>query len=341
MFVLNSEITIGSFQFTALNEVVVKRSIHSIVETATISIPAISSIVKNGKASPERVSTANQFKEGDAVVIRLGYNGALETEFRGFVRQRKLGMPLEIECEGYSWLLRRNKVRLKNATYKLKDLLAAAVKGVAGGYKIQVQCDLDIELSNPNIVNPSGFDIINYISRATDGNVSCFFIAPDMLWCGLLYTSLAGGSPFTSAEPVSYRIGYNALKQHSLIPHDINAAPGIVEYRRRYPDGVKISYESKGAGLNISRHSRLLNQVAEPVDLKVLAEERSKHNSYTGYEGRFTTFLQPYAAPAYQAYITDAVHPELDGTYLVESTEVRFGTGGARRIIEPGARIET
>jgi hypothetical protein len=74
--------------------------------------------------------------------------------------------------------------------------------------------------------------------------------------------------------------------------------------------------------------------------LKLLANEKAYRNTYSGYEGSFVSFLQPYAAPGYIAFIKDNTHPEMDGSYLIESTEVHFGVKGARRIIELGIKTD-
>src|SRR6185312_15096362 len=105
MFALNSDITIGDFRFAGVHDVHIQRTIHSIMEAATIKIPSIAKIVKNGKALAETVVTGAQFEAGDEVKIQLGYNGQYETEFKGFVSSVDLNMPLTIVCEGYSWLM--------------------------------------------------------------------------------------------------------------------------------------------------------------------------------------------------------------------------------------------
>jgi hypothetical protein len=205
MFILNSEITIGSFRFSGVHDVVIKRSIHSIVETATIKIPAIAAILSKGKVSTERITTASQFKDGEAVTIKLGYNCDLKTEFCGFVKQRKLDMPLEIECEGYSSLLRKNVVNLKSSNLTLEELLRSAVADLEGENKILVQCNVDMNLLNISLDNPNGFDVINHISKCTDDNIFCFFVKPDTLWCGAIYTDVANGKAINDSEKVNYR----------------------------------------------------------------------------------------------------------------------------------------
>ena len=88
MFVPGSEITIGQFRFSGAHEVRIKQSLHSIVNTATIQIPSVAKIIRDGKMNPKGIITGKQFNDGNEVTIRLGYNNDLKTEFKGFVKRR-------------------------------------------------------------------------------------------------------------------------------------------------------------------------------------------------------------------------------------------------------------
>lgn len=338
MFVLTSDITIGKFRFSGVNAVEIKRSIHSIADTATITLPSISKIVNNGKTLPGVTITGKQFQDGDPVVIQLGYNGEMQTEFRGFVKQRNMKMPLTIECEGYSWLMRRNSVSNFWKSISIKDLLAEAVSGIDSKYTISVRCDVDMELTNVGVNQECGFDVIKRISACTDGNLTCFFIKPDVLWCGLLYSPVAKGNDVLNLGTVNYRIGYNVVKDNSLTQHTMEQYPADVKYSKKQSDGNKAT-EASDAFKNYTRtHSKVLNQIKQSAALKQLANEKAYQLNYSGYEGHINTFLQPYVAPGYDAYVADDRYPELNGTYLVESTEVHFGLSGARRIVEIGPK---
>lgn len=336
MFVLTSDITIGKFRFSGVNAVRIKRSIHSIVETATITLPSISKIVANGEVRPGTIITGHQFSEGDQVVIQLGYNDQLKTEFSGFVKHRSLKMPLEIECEGYSWLLRRNKIKETSGPATLKELLNNAVSGTDG--RISVECDLDIEFSNVNFKDECGFDIINGLSKYTDENLSCFFIRPDRLWCGLLYSHYADGKNILNLPLVKYRMGYNIIHDNNLKERNVESDPIQVKYSNKLPDGTKISQTSDVFEKYVRTHNKILKQIKDELVLKKLAKEKAYQFNYSGYEGSVNAFLQPYTEPGYQVYLSDKRYPERNGVYLAESTEVSFGISGARRKIEIGPR---
>ncbi len=343
LFVLNSDITIGEFRFSGVNEVIIKRSMHSISDTALIKIPSIARIIRNGKAEPENVLTGSLFNEGDKVTIKLGYNEELQTEFKGFVKRRNLDMPLEVECEGYGWLMKRNRVQGFYPGCTLKDLLDKAVSSLDGGEVIHVVCPDEINFSKVSLETNSGVDVLNKISKYTDGGLSCFFITPDTLWCGRVLTEYAKGiDPFNGlagTSEINIRPGFNALSDTSLLVYSKELNPVLVIYSKKLSNGTRLTQTSNVVKGYVRVRNKLLNQIKDAHSLKILANEKSLKESYTGYEGYITGFLQPFVQPGNSVTISDNQFPERNGTYLVESTEVHFGIKGARRKVELGPKF--
>lgn len=338
MFVLNSDITIGGFHFRGVNDVVISHSLHSVVSTAKIKIPALARITKGDKRNTESVITGEQFKDGDAVTIKLGYNGALKTEFKGFVKRRNMSMPLEISCEGYSWLLRRSKVNISETAVSVKDLLQTAIAGVDAKYAIRIKCELDCELTNVQI-NGTGFDVINKIRDFTDEAVTCCFIEPDLLWCGLANTSYAKGSDVFGKGEVQYRLGYNVFKNNTLKQRTTEDDAVQVKYSKKSANGTQQIQMSDAFKTFARTHSKILNQIKDAHVLKQLANEKAYSINYVGYEGAVQTFLVPDVAPGYLAEVTDSTQPGRNGKYVVESVETHFGITGARRKVELGVML--
>jgi len=338
MLALSSEVTIGKFKFSGVYAVHISRSIHSLVETATITLPSLARILKDGKIMPDDVVTGKQFSDGDLVTIKLGYNGALKTEFVGFVQKRDVNMPLEVRCEGFSWLLRRNNVNNFWSSVSVKGLLEEAVSGI-DGYSITVKCETDLKLTDVRMANKCGFDVISSLSKYTDGCLKCFFIEPGVLWCGLAYTPIAHGSSTMSDRQVKYRLGFNSLQENNLSDLNVEDDPVEVTYSRRLADGRKIIASSVSSGGIARSHNRILNHVPDVASLSLLATEKAYQLNYSGYEGSLTAFLQTFTAPGDLATLSDSRYPDRNGQYLVESTEVNFGVNGARRTIELGPRL--
>jgi len=335
-FELSSEITIGSFCFSGVHEVEIKRSIHSISETATIKLPAKASIIKNSQLVKDDVITGEQFKEGEPVEIRLGYNGKLRTEFKGFVKNRNLDKPLVIECEGSSFRLSKTAVDRFDDIASTQQLLEKATGAVKGDPRISVRCDTELTLEGLRTAHATATALVNNLVTAADGNLTCFFIEPDVLWCGMPYTSLATGRDPFNLGAVSYTLGVNTVSNIKLKLHE-----GLEKLNVSYSKkvlGKKKTVVSDAYKATNKDYSNLLNQPGEG-SLKMLANEMAYRTGYTGYEGSIETFLEPYVAPGFIADISSENYKERDGKYLVEGVQVKFGIGGARRIVDLGPAL--
>lgn len=346
-FILNSDIKIGipgvnEFKFSGVHEIIVRRSIHSYIDTAVIKLPSISKIKYKNKETTDTITTGEIWKDGDPVSISVGYDEGMREEFRGFIKRKNLTIPLEIECEGYSWLLRKNNINGSWKTITVKKMLELAVSNLPkvgnNTPAIKVVCDNNTELTNFYAFNYTGADIINSILQNTDNNLAIFFIEPDVLWCGLLYTPYQEGKKVLGLAQVKYRLGYNLVKENTLKERTPLDNPINVHYVKKKATGERIS-AATGIEKEIRKYKKFLNRIADSKQLKALATEKKLRENYTGYEGRIQGFLQPFALPGYTAYLVDDRYPKKNGIYFIESTEVIFGSKGARRIIEIGPKV--
>ncbi len=348
-FELNSVVTIessliGKFQFSGVHEARIKKSIHSIVEAASITIPSVGHIKPANGSVPIKLTTGLQFSDGDPITIQLGYNGAMQTEFVGFVKRRDLAIPLVVECEGYARQLRLNVSVSADYTKKntsAKKLLELACKGT----DIKVECPVDFPLSGIKLVKADGVRICDYIKEASDHTLTIFFKEPKVLWCGLIYTAYAQGQAQGQQNAnnawgfptVKYRIGYNTPKDNQL-KERVLSEPVQVIMKGKLASGTQVFTSSKAAYAKRKVQS-MVNHVPDNKTVGLFAQEKEYTMNYIGFEGKVTGFLQPYALPGYDAYIKHAQYPELEGVYVIESTDVSFGVKGARRVCEIGPRV--
>jgi len=337
MFTLSSDITIGDFRFSGVHRVKIARSIHNAVETAEIVIPARARILRSGVAESDEVVSGSMFSEGDAVEIRLGYDGELNTEFKGFVKQKSSGMPLTILCEGYSWLLRRNKVNISMQNVSISDLLQLACANTDPLFGININCQVDCKLNNVQ-VNGTGLDVISYISKQTDHTVNCFFAGTGELWCALVNSSYAAGSDIFGAGSVKYRLGFNVLQNNTLKQRVTEQDPVQVVYSKKLGGGRRVTVRSNVQSDSGRVHSCIMNQVGSAASLQKLANEKAFMLNYNGFDGELETFLAPFVAPGFIADLTDDNYPEKNGTYLVDSVTTTYGITGARRKVGLGVK---
>ncbi|MBA3830136.1 MAG: hypothetical protein H0X33_14445 [Taibaiella sp.] len=342
VFELNNRITIGKpginrFAFKSVHEVRIKRSLLTHVDTATIRLPSRARVkCKIGSSQPQTVTVGNLWQDGDPVTIELGYNGDLREEFRGFIKRRDLSYPLEIECEGYSYQMRRNSITRTWKSISCADLLKAAIVDT---YIKKIICPADTVFTNLQITDGTGADIIESIKKNTAGALSVFFIEPDVLWCGLVYTPYQQGQDAFGLGQVKYRIGYNVVQDNGLKERTLKDNQVQHIYVHKTQKGELLYGKSSVFFQQIRKYKKFLNNLAQALHLKECAQENMLRDNYTGYDGSITPFLQPYCLPGYTALLKDSRYPEKDGIYMVEATEVIFGVQGARRIVQIGPKV--
>jgi hypothetical protein len=317
MFVLQSRITIGGMTFKGVHEVNIKRSIFDLAATATIKVPVTAVLRRNG-VPPTRVETAQVINAGDPVAIALGYNGTLYTEFVGYVKIKNLKTPLEIECEDAFYQTRQRSVTNTDRPITLSDLLVKTGVPVAYAAPLTLR---DFYVDN----KPASW-VLGKLK--TDYGLSIWFDRQGRLYASEPY-KVRGGM-------VKYRLRYNTIDEDDLKFHradDVKVTIKAVCFMR---DGKKVEATIGTGG---GEKTLYFYDVESGDELAALAKAELDRHTYDGYSGKITTFLQPFAEPGMIASLIDDVYSERDGNYYIESTEVDFGTSGARRIVELGLKV--
>lgn len=356
-FYPSSEIEIGSYRFSGVNEVKINRNMNSLTDTATIKLPG-RCVLQKGKADsngniqllptePLDSATGKLFEVGDKVRITLGRNGELHEEFAGFVKNVGRGTPTEVSCEGYGRQLRDNvSVNGTLAKTTAKEMLEIAVgkKDIKGNdlkeplTDIEIICTVDVTMTNVEFKSINGIQVCDLIKSMTDNNVTVFFVKPDVLWCGMPHTAFSNGTDPINIGSVGYRPGWNAIRDGAL-KHKPADAPVEVKYSGKYAGTEAASGKGKTREA-AKKTKKTLNNIPDSATMDMLATEKELRLNHAGYEGKINAFLQPFCQPGYKATIINTLYPELDGDYMVQGVEVTFGMGGARRMVTPGALIK-
>lgn len=321
MFVLCSEITIGGKRFRSVNDVHIKRSVNTLAATAVIKVPVTA--VLCDRKTRTRIETAQAVTVGDPVEIRLGYNGRLRTEFRGYVKRLNYRTPLEIECEDEFYACRLRAVRHSGPT-TLRELLQKC--GLTVGY-----CE---ELTIAEFPIPDQKTKSDKVSTVLNRLKSRYLLS---IWFDLAGKVYACRPASVVGATVRYRFRYNTVSEDELKYHradDVKVLVKAVGIRR---DGtiVEISVGDEGG----TETKLQFYDVSNEKELRMLAAAELERRSYDGYSGTMTAFLEPFAEPAMIALMTDDRYAERSGNYFIESTEVSFGQSGGRRKVEVGLKL--
>jgi hypothetical protein len=81
--------------------------------------------------------------------------------------------------------------------------------------------------------------------------------------------------------------------------------------------------------------------VPDEATLKALAIQRLNKLKFEGWKGTFSSFGLPFVRHGDAISFNSAITPERVGTYLLKSSNVKFGRMGFRRYMEPHLRIDS
>jgi hypothetical protein len=324
MFNLNSKITIGDYSAIKPVEVTISRSVFDFSDKATIKLTNKVTIIDGIGTDPALKETHKLFAEGDRVRIELGYNNALKEEFIGFVSRINLTSPVAIECEGYSYLLRKKTIDSSFKDTTLKEILQFLINGT----EISLAKDFpEMKINKWFIDKKTAAEVIQELKDAYP--LEIFFRGSE----------LAANLQFLRHEgDVRYRLNWNVIKADELKYRQSKTVKVEVHFAGDQKDGREPAQGSnkQNASLVVAKKAK---NITEVKTLNAIAEKEAAKLSYNGYEGKITCFLQPFCIPGSRAIYEDRQFPEKNGNYYVQATEVSYSVKGARRSVTIGAKL--
>lgn len=330
---LNSVTTISGFKpFRGLHEAVITKTIRNFCDRAVIKLPTTAVLKEGPAAQTKSVLTANQFKRGDKINIQLGYNGQLKEEFEGFIARVNKSNPCQIECEGYAFLLREKTV---NKVWK-GTTLKAVLQEIVSGTNIKLDPQIpDATLDRVELIKMSGFKALEEFRKQTAGAFAIWF-DKDVLYAGLAFALLSDRNRSGKAD-VKYKIGYNVVRDGQM--KERMAGQDAYDVELVFTDKSGKKTKAKAGVPNSNAVVKRIQAIRDSGLLKKAASEIEQGKNYNGYDGSITAFLVPYCKPGQKMEIEDPRYPERSGNYLIESTEVRYGMSGARRVVGISIRL--
>ncbi|WP_312357269.1 hypothetical protein [Sphingobacterium multivorum] len=313
MFILGGTFEIGSFKFSAINEIEIIKSVDDISDTAVIKMPSKFLVKQNGGLK----YTEEVIKKGDPVKITLAYKGKFEkVEFEGYVDRIKAGVPMEIHCVDATWLLRRKECKFSKSKTSLKEVLQHIVEGT--DLKLATNIP-DLPLEKYLLKNKNGLQALYQIKEET--SMSIYLNDAGELYCGLQQLNNIG-------QIVKYDLNYN-LVENNLEFRTADDKKIKVVYESTTKDNKKLKVElGDDGGEKIEVKTKT---ITDQATLERMAKTHLERAKYDGYDGDVTSFLIPYATRGMAAEIIDKKHVNRQGKYFIKKVVTTFGTGGARR----------
>ncbi len=262
-------------------------------------------------------------KPADKVIVKIGYDNELRTEFVGYVAKSvKPGPPVYVYCEDEMYILKRKQIPLK--TFKAATLLQV-LKYIAPSYTIDC---FDMQMGRVFKTEQTAAKTLKKIEDMY-GIKSFFRLVDDkpVLISGKIYSS----KDLLDLKRVKYSIGKNTISD-------------TLEYTSKEDKRIKLKAISKREnGKDVSVEvgdddgdvrTLHLDLDLNESELKRRATLELEKFKYDGYTGSVTGFGIPYVRHGQTATIIDDdydVRKDTDGSYFVEGTNVSFGIRGFRR----------
>jgi hypothetical protein len=303
----------------AIAEVEIICSVDNLADTATIVLPeaVMNEVILNDLQS--------KIGRGSEVVIKLGYDNNLETEFTGYIENITTNdSTLKILCEDALFLFR---VAVKDTELKPTSLKAIAqylVNQIDPQFKIN--CDYDINYEKFTIHQATGFDVLRKIQEETKANIY-FDTANKMLHIHPPYVEKAGDVKFSF---------HHNIEESSL------------EFKRAIDKNVEVTVEStdlRGKVTSVTEGvtggDRVVLKVGpmSAADMRKVAKAALVKNSFDGYEGTFDSWLIPVVRPTYTAEMLDMDYEFKNGRYYVVAVTTKFGPDGGIRTTTLGIKL--
>lgn len=346
-FYLTSDITIGGKKIKP-NKVSWKTDVGNFVDTCNITLPRISYMVPDSSDQTIDLNDMDrkkvyQFKEGDKVSVSLGYNKKNIQRFEGFIRNVKLGIPVELECEGYGFQLYDIIFNKSYSSVLVKDLL----KDVISGTDIKLSPDIpDVPLKNVRFKNATGIQVLEYLKK--ECQLAVYFNFSE-LYVGTLFGKVQ--------EHVKVKIGWNVIKDDDFQKKKVAQQMKIVVKEKdktgevtKTKSKLKLTETEKEAERKRKqkeREEKAIERVTRKYDnekevkiksgipanyVQEIVNRLQLKENYRGYEGSLELFLVPYINKGMVLEVNGGeFSEEKTGNYFIESVSGEFGMSGGRQ----------
>lgn len=314
--------------FASVNNVEIERSVYDLGSTCKIRIPASCRLRREGKYISDSLQTAKQFERGDKIEVSLGYGNNTRVEFVGFIYRINYVIPVEIECEGFEYLLRKPCETKTWENTSLSEVFSYILSGTTvNDWSICTSTIPSLELSN--YVIPAGTTRLEALQDLKDKCSLTMFFNENALFVGL--------NDLPDFGTVKYTLGVNTIKDNQLKFRNSDDVKVLIRAIMVNKDNTKLEANIGDKGGQV--RTLFFYNISSKVDLENIARKELEKYKYSGYEGKVTAFLQPFAIPGMSVKLTDPVYDERNGRFFITSTKVEFGLQGGRRTVELGIKI--
>lgn len=337
---LTCQVKVGDLTYTEVSGVEIVSSWKELGDTANLKLFGwVQEVEADGTLVGPLRKVEDIVAVGDPVEIRLGYDGQLRTEFKGYVAEVKLTVPFELRCEDEYWHLKRSPVNRSWANTTLHSLLRDLAKLVKpAGTQLVLGPGMDKRDLQIEGFRADRTTVADVLKKVKENYLVCAYFRNGKLFVGLPYTE------FTTATAQE---GDGSL---ALYGFQQNVVSDDLSYKRKEDVRIKgkvVAMHSNGKKTTTDagdadgeeRTITLRTDQTDKVKLKSMAQSQLDSFKYDGYRGSLTSFGVPAVVHSGIADLLDVRYPQRAGRYLVDKVTTTFGPEGFRRKVELGKRV--
>lgn len=325
MYKLDYDIKIGNYQLQVIDKVSIETSQELLSDSCRITIP--------GMVAGVAIQIEDKIKRGDQVVVKLGYDGDMVTEFNGYLKAIYPDNPMVLECEDSVYLFRKDITSkiLKNASVKtiLQYVLDDINPKLSEPFKFKLVSDLSgdsYKWDSFAIHNATAYQVLDKLRQESGLMI---YARGNELHYHLAYTEKRGTA--------IYDFSVNIESTNDLKHVKAQDAKVKVIVVGRTSKGSKVEGEAGESGGESYKLQR--PTISDKSTLENIAKEEVKKVTYDGYRGDIIGWLVPYCSTGYSAIIRDPEYTARQGSYYVVGTKVEFSQNGGVRTIALGAKL--
>lgn len=328
--IFSSLITIGDLQLTFANEIDIDTTWKEMTAKATIKIPK-KVFLKSANLSQTPIYQA--IKTGDKVVIKMGYDGNLRTEFVGYVAHSpRPNIPIEVNCEDEMWRLKHLRVMNKIfANGKLSDLLEYIrgyfIKQYPNEDLIFDPFDTSLSVNYP-LLDQAWGTAAGALKRVetTFGLKSFFRLIPDASKPNGVKQVLVIGRPYSSLDlqtekPVIYKLRANT-KGDSLKYAFAEDNPVQIKGVMKVANGKDVKYDYPPEKIDGNMKSATYGEMPLAAFHKHIEDDWLSEN-VDKYVGDIVGFGIPYARHGQVANIIDDYYEQRNQLYFIDAVKIK------------------
>jgi hypothetical protein len=330
----NTKITVtnefgSSVSFPFVHSWQTDESIESLTNTAQIIIPR-----KLNQQGMNLFAGANPiFKRRDKIKIEAGLFPDLRTIFDGYITHVSANIPVRLECEDKMFLLKQinftypkglTTPEQKNTPIKLSELIRLVWLS-AGDLVSDCTYSIvsEIELGGFTISNANGAQVLDKL-RSEYGIYSKFVGS-------VLRVGFAADA--TDTKTAEFKMEEVCINSNELEYQEAADVRVKVKATSMLRNNQKL--EREVGDTDGEQRSFFAYNITDVTVLDKMANSWLEKNKYTGYQGSFETFGEPYLRHGDYAKIVSTKLPERDGNYLVKGVKRMYSVdGGYKQIFE-------